>query len=418
MPCPASFRNQHRKATLVYGNKWGDYTPGGAAPVNNSPYALVHTGALRYAYGIREVEKTVMDKRYIGILVNDSWYRRIPSGRTYHESLPCYEKAGKLHGVTPCFFRLKDIKPGQPFVHAYVKSEIGYKRCLIPVPSVIHNRTLYTNKQPKAAIRRLAEDGKRIFNEWNRYGKGYIHERLMEEPSLRPHLPVTRPATPAAIRDMMGDYSKLILKPNSSSIGLGIMKLEEAANGVWLLHGAAKNGRKIAFRPPDIPAIVRRKLRSRPYLVQQLLPLATYCGRPFDLRVSVQRNETGDWQVTGIAAKVAKPGAFRTNVAQGGVVYSLDKVLGPYPELNPEQVRAAIGDFSLRVACQLSRHLPRLADIGLDVGLTEHGFPMFIECNGRDLRYSFQQGNMLDAFQQIYSNPVGFAKYLLESGDR
>jgi hypothetical protein len=87
--------------------------------------------------------------------------------------------------------------------------------------------------------------------------------------------------------------------------------------------------------------------------------------------------------VTGIAAKVAKPGAFRTNVAQGGVVYSLDKVLGPYPQLNPEEVRAAIGDFSLRVACQLSRHLPRLADIGLDVGLTEHGFPMFIDDNVR-----------------------------------
>ncbi|TMV53069.1 YheC/YheD family protein [Paenibacillus mesophilus] len=356
-----------------------------------------------------------MDQRFIGILVGDSWYRRIPNGRTYHESLPCYEKAGKLHGVTPCYFRLKDIHPGQPFITAYVKTEEGYKRCRIPAPAVIHNRTLYTRKRPKLAIRRLVEDGKRIFNEWNRYGKGYIHQLLMTEPTLRPHLPHTREATPSAIKEMMALFPRLILKPNSSSIGMGIMKLERTEHG-WLLHGAAK-GRAIAFRE-TLPAVIRRKLKSRPYLVQQLLPLATYNGRPFDLRVSVQRNETGDWQITGIAAKVAKPGAFRTNVAQGGVVYTLDKVLEAYPNLHKEAVRHGISDFSLRVAYHLSRFLPQLADIGLDVGLTEHGFPMFIECNGRDLRYSFQQGNMPDTFQQIYSNPVGFAKYLLESGDR
>lgn len=354
-----------------------------------------------------------MDNRFVGILVGDAWFRRIPSGLAYHESLPCYEKAGQLHGVTPCYFRLKDIQPGQTYIRAYIKTNEGYRLCRIPAPGVIHNRTLYTKKRPKLAIRRLVEDGKHIFNEWNRYGKGYIHQLLMTDPALRPHLPVTQAATPSAVKEMMAAYPQLILKPNSSSIGSGIMKLERTERG-WLLHGAAR-GRTIAFRE-TLPSILRRKLKSRPYLVQQLLPLATYNGRPFDLRVSVQRNETGEWQITGIAAKVAKPGAFRTNVAQGGVVYRLDQVLQTYPGLAVEPTRQAIGEFSLKVACHLSRFLPRLADIGLDIGLTEHGFPMFIECNGRDLRYSFQKGNMPDTFQQSYSNPLGFAKYLLESG--
>ncbi|MDF2726349.1 MAG: yheD 4 [Paenibacillus sp.] len=356
-----------------------------------------------------------MNTRFIGVLLNDSWFRGIKSGRTYHESLSNYEAAGRLHGVKPCFFRLKDIAPGQSYIYAYVKTDYGYKRCWIPAPSVIHNRTLYTKKQPQLAIRRLIDDGKTIFNMWNRYGKGYIHELLMMEPSIRPHLPVTRNATPEAIKQMMADYSQLILKPSSSSIGIGIMKLEQTERG-WLAHGVSSRKQPIAFRSV-LPAQIRRKLRARHYLVQQLLPLATYNDRPFDLRVSVQRNETGDWVITGIAAKVAKPGAFRTNVAQGGVVYTLEKVLEPYRHLHPEDVRLAVGDFSLRVAHQLSRHLPNLADIGLDIGLTEYGFPMFIECNGRDLRYSFQQGNMLDAFQRTYSNPVGYAKHLLETGD-
>ncbi|PYI52089.1 YheC/YheD family protein [Paenibacillus flagellatus] len=353
-----------------------------------------------------------MDNRYVGVLVNDSWFRGIPEGRMGHESLPCYERAGRLYGVTPCFFRLKDVRPGSALVNAYVKTERGYRRCRIPVPAVIHNRTLYTNPRPKRAIRELVRDGKRIFNEWNRYGKGYIHDLLMQDDSLRPHLPVTREATPDALRDMMESYASLILKPNSSSIGKGIMKLERTPEG-WLVRGALGGGKTIAFRS-RLPQAVRRKLQARPYLVQQLLPLATYLGRPFDLRVSVQRDFTGDWQVTGIAAKVAKRGSFRTNVAQGGVVYPLEKVLEAYPRLNADTVRQSVCEFSLRVARQLSGELPHLADIGLDVGLTEYGYPMFIECNGRDLRYSFQKGSMPDEFQRTYSNPIGYAKYLLD----
>lgn len=353
-----------------------------------------------------------MNRPFVGILVSDAWYRGIPSGRTYHESLPCYEQAGQLHGVTPCYFRLKDIQPGQAYIQAYVKMDGHYRRMRIPAPKVIHNRTLHTKPKPRQAVHRLVDDGKLIFNEANRYGKGYIHELLMEDVSLRPHLPVTRFATAVTVQEMMREFLKLIIKPNSSSIGKGIMKLERTETG-WRLHGAAK-GKPIVFRE-KLPQTLLRKLRSRAYLVQQLLPLATFQGRSFDLRVSVQRDETGDWQVTGIAAKVAKPGAYRTNVAQGGVVYSLERVLDEYP-LQAEAVQLAVAEFSLRVARQLSHSLPGLADIGLDVGVTEHGFPMFIECNGRDLRYSFRKGNMHDAFQCTYSNPIGYAKYLLENG--
>lgn len=359
-----------------------------------------------------------MEHRFVGILVNDSWYRAIPGGRMYHESLLNYEYAGRQHGVVPCFFRIRDIRPGQREIVAYVRTAAGYRKCRIPAPKVIHNRTLYTkNRRPLRDIRALVNDGKLVFNEWNRYGKHRIHEVLMEDPSLREHLPETRVATPDNIREMMEAHDQLILKPNSGSIGKGVMKLERAGEGVWLLHGAARGGRAIAFRK-RLPAAARRKLAARTYLVQQRLPLATYNGKPFDLRVSVQRDETGNWQMTGIAAKVAKKSAYVTNVARGGTVCTLEDVLAPYPALHPAAVRAGIRDFSLRVAEQLSRHLPHLADIGLDVGLTEHGFPMFIECNGRDLRYSFLKGNMPEAFRRTYSNPIGYAKYLLDRVER
>lgn len=358
-----------------------------------------------------------MYNRYVGIMVNASTYRRIPSGKTSHESLPCYEEAGRLHGVTPCFFRLKDILPGRSTVKAYTKSEYGYRKREIPVPTVIHNRSLYFKPGCITKIRELVRDGKRIFNEWNRYGKKQIHDLLSQDPDMRPHLPVTVIATDGHLRDMMQAYSALIIKPNSSSIGRGIMKLERLGDG-WLLdYPANRSGRirkKVKFRH-RIPRVLQAKLRGPAYLIQECLPLATYRDRPFDLRVTVQRNETGEWTVAGIAAKVARRNVFLTNVAQGGTVYPLEKVLTEYPDLDPVQTKCRIEYFCLGVAGRLSRHLPHLADIGLDVGITKEGKPLFIECNGRDLRICFEKAGMQPEFQSTYCNPIGYAKYLLDN---
>src|SRR5690606_32997126 len=119
---------------------------------------------------------------------------------------------------------------------------------------------------------------------------------------------------------MMQQYNSLIIKPNSSSIGRGIMKLERTEDGWKLLYPSVNNHKiwKTSTFKQSMPKVLINRICRKPYVIQQCLPLATYDGRPFDLRVSVQRNINGGWQVSGIAGKVAKKAAFLTNVAQGG----------------------------------------------------------------------------------------------------
>ena len=63
---------------------------------------------------------------------------------------------------------------------------------------------------------------------------------------------------------------------------------------------------------------------------------------------------------------------------------------------------------------ELEEHLPGLADVGLDLAIARDGFPYFIECNGRDQRYSFLNGGMVDTWKQTYFNPMGYARFLLD----
>lgn len=238
----------------------------------------------------------------------------------------------------------------------------------------------------------------------------------MLAPEFWPHLPETLPATPLTLRHMMSRYRSLIIKPSKGSIGRGIMKLERTEGGWQLTCPVLRHGKRVWRRfkfVRRLPPVLRRRLSRRPHIVQQCLPLAEVDGRPFDLRVSVQRGDDGLWRVTGLVAKIAGKGKFVTNVAQGGKVARFDTILEKFPHLDGPAVMNAVAEFSLRVALHLSEYLPDLADIGLDVGIDSSGKPLFIECNCKDQRYSFGKAGMIETWRETYRNPIGYAHFLL-----
>ncbi|MGG1554664.1 YheC/YheD family protein [Paenibacillus ferrarius] len=360
---------------------------------------------------------------YVGILVNDTLFAGIPNGHTLYEEISFYRDACKQYKLTPCYFRMQDVHLPSMKVHAYVQQESCTERMWIDLPKVIHNRAIFLDAASNQILEQWTQRGIHLFNRWNRYSKMRIHNLLLKNEQIRPHLPSTYPATLANVKMMMASYTSLILKPTNSSIGRGIMKLEKLPSGRWKLTYPAsmkltnRVWRKFLFRK-GLPLTLRRKIASTSYLIQQCLPLATVNGRPFDLRVSVQRGSSGEWGITGIVAKVASRKHFLTNVAQGGKVATLPDLLSAaYPHLDPEAVCCRVAEFSLLVARHLSSELPALADLGLDVGITTEGFPLFIECNGKDQRYSFKEAGMQDNWKSTYYNPMAYAKYLL-SGEK
>ncbi len=357
-----------------------------------------------------------MNRPYVGVLVNQRLYKGIERGRTAHESLYQYVLAGNEYEVTPCFFRLQDVRPGHPTIRAYVSQGLGFIRKEIPTPHIIHNRAMYRSRISNKKLLLLTRSGMTIFNQFTRYNKYRIHQILLQHSEIRVSLPETEMATADSIKSMMTRHHTLILKPNNGSIGKGIMKLEKSANNCWTIYyrgNAQGTYRHYTFRT-RLPLFLQRIIQKQKYLVQQRLPLAEFEGRPYDFRISVQRDQTGDWNVTGIVGKAAASRSFITNVAQGGKVHPLETIVESNNTQSSAYIREQLTQFSLTVATHLSHHLPYLADIGLDVGITPDGFPLFIECNCRDLRYSFLKAGLIKQWMNTYWNPIGYAKYLIE----
>jgi hypothetical protein len=358
-----------------------------------------------------------MKVSYVGILLNQSMYRGIPTGRTQTEVLAFYEEGARLYGLKPCYLRLDDLKPNQVTVPAYIKSGGKYRRVHIPVPRVIHNRALLFRAREKIKLNKIAEGRFIVFNRWNRYSKFYIHSLLWINSDFRSHMAHTVSGTVENLRQMMKVHDVLFIKPNSGSIGVGIMRLVRIDKSWRLSYAVWENGRKQwrhTLFTDTLPSHLVRKLQTRRFHIQEGLPLATYKGHPFDLRVSVQKDISGEWQVTGMVGKVAAAGKFLSNVGQGGKAQPLSVLLTEYPELQTETVESQVGEFALCVVQQLEKTLHGLSDVGLDIGLTKEGVPLFIECNGRDQRYAFRNARMIKEWKATYANPMGYARYLLD----
>jgi glutathione synthase/RimK-type ligase-like ATP-grasp enzyme len=351
-------------------------------------------------------------RQFIGIMLNDFTYQRIPFGQTSHEQLPFYEEAGNHYGLIPCYFRMGDIEPGMKQIQAFVMDkDQRYKIMSVPTPKVIHNRSYSRENGPhKRKIERLMEEGIVIFNLWTRYDKLRISNLLMQYDHLQPFLPDTLAATPTHIFEMLNRYDSLIVKPSFGSLGSGIMKIEKKGKEYLLNH--LTKGLKITFSE-ELPALFLKEISARLYIVQEFIPLLTFEGRPFDLRVSVQRNGTGSWQVTGICGKAAKMGSFVTNVATGGSIFVFEELLRQ-SELNAEIVKKNTEKVAIQFAKALGNQLEGLADVGFDIGLRQNGEPVLIECNFKDLRYSFRLANMLEEWKQTYFNPVAYGRYIYD----
>lgn len=345
-------------------------------------------------------------KGTMGVLLDDRVWRGIRKGRTGHERLSFYNKAAKKNNIKILYFSLPLLRLTKGKVKGYVYRNGTYKLVNKKIPKVIHNRSMSGNQQRLAGLCRRSF----VFNERTRYSKYKVHRLLTSKTQLRPHLPSTKTLTKENLKKMMKKFDSLYLKPVSSSVGKGIMRLDRINGKRWRLKGGLKS---IKDNEKKMVQIVHKKLKGRNYLISETIPLAKYKNKPFDIRVSVQKSGDGDWQITGMVGKVAAKGSHVTNVARGGKVKRCEQLFSSCG-LNVEDTKKEIERVSLKFAERLGEKLSHLADIGLDVGVDSKGHVYFIEMNGRDLRYSFGQGGLKNHWYKTYENPIKYGKYLLK----
>lgn len=196
-------------------------------------------------------------------------------------------------------------------------------------------------------------------------------------------LPRTRTFSKRALYNFLARYPKVIAKPTGGSGGAGVMMVTDSGGGSFRVHRGAR------IRTVQGKHGVYQYLRARiktSYLIQRGISLARVNGRPFDVRVMVQRKPGSRWTVTGMLAKVAGRGYIITNVKRsGGYVLPLSTAIrrSNIRGVSTSAVLARLARVALFAARRLDDYYSSQQVFGFDMGVDASGKVWIIEANLR-----------------------------------
>ncbi|NGQ96381.1 YheC/YheD family protein [Brevibacillus sp. SYP-B805] len=346
----------------------------------------------------------------IGIMLDWALMQKGIAGKQTYERLDYYAEIGKELGLEPVFFHPLhvDLKAKRVIGHFWNGTRLVPRA--IRIPAVIHNRVLSGQPSTRAIIRQLSRHYK-VYNELVVRDKGSVHQLLWKNEQLRPYLPKTRLFTRPTLVQFLGKFDVVYVKPAVGSVGEGVVRIERKGDRFLTVSS------KLRKRTDKVRLMtaMRGWVGRRRFLVQQGIPLAKYQDRTFDVRVSVQRDGTREWCVSGMVAKVSNRYNKLSNLARGGHAVPLDQVLASlFPQEKIAQVKSRLAVAARMIAKEYAKHFPSLADLGLDMGIDREGNPYLIEVNVRDQRYSFFEAGELEMFKRTYRHPLEYGKSLFK----
>lgn len=229
---------------------------------------------------------------------------------------------------------------------------------------------------------------------WSKIKKFRI---LAESGRIRPHLPDTRPFSREALDSFLDRYRRVVVKPTGGSGGQGVLFVTKKSDGYRLRSGTKT---KTVSRRETLHDLLHERTAGRRHLVQRRIRLARVAGRPFDVRVMVQRRRKKTrWKVTAKLVRIAGRGWLITNTARSGgrvatfagAVRRSDIRGADLPEGGIRRLERRIDRLCLRAARRLGRRCRKLRIVGFDIGVDRGGKPWIIEANFRPSKKLFKR---------------------------
>lgn len=321
--------------------------------------------------------------------------------------------AAKL-GASAFVLTPRDVDPSKESVLGYVISGRRWAVKRFPVPDVVYDRIQSrgwereaASEQAKAYLQsfpHLSFFNSGFFDKWE------LYEKVVSNPHISRYLPETAQLTDAEdLRSFLRRHQSIFVKPAGGSLGRGVVRIRRINGGYeWRRGGRIQRTSRFDVLYNNISRI---KGRAR-YIMQPDLRLATFGGSPFDVRLLMQKDSTGEWKRTKTYARVAARGSLTSNLSRGGTGMGLGYVLrsrfGRSGPLISRRIRAAAGSIVQGLDEVLG---PNLGEVGLDLGVSGKGRIWLIEVNSKPYRKVFTAGPKIGTFRS-FRRPMAFARYL------
>lgn len=314
-------------------------------------------------------------------------------------------------------FSPHDIHWDNKTITGYTLGKNGWVKRLFPLPDVVYPRRSGCSAFNRQVRKKLQCTGCTFLNP-PLIGKWQSYKILAAHPILKNYLPDTNLVSDFnRVDQMINKYRIVYMKPVAGSQGRNIIKiaLKDRPNRYhyqYQMNNQMYNG--TSANMSGLRRSLRRVMGNQTYIVQNQINLLRSEGNILDVRVLVQKDDTGNFTVTGKACRVGKPGSITSNISAGGHGSKLNLVLARnFSE--PKQRQSIIDEIDM-VACEAAKVLEASAsgpigELGIDIGIDRSGKIWFIEANLRPARKLFSMIGESEVRMNSIIKPLLYCRY-------
>lgn len=310
-------------------------------------------------------------------------------------------------------FTPQDVDLGKKRISAYEWTEQGWVRTIRNYPPIAIDIGYYTKPSIQQKVRQIRHPKHIPFTGYGLGNKWSVQETLANCETVSPLLiPAIQLAKAADALTFVKDCQSAVVKPLKSSWSQEHIRVTHH-NGLYLVKEHRKL--ELKYSPARFQDLLNQWKMKQAWLVQAWLPLDQAEGKPYELRILMQKNGEGRWERTASAVRERLPSA-------ASKPYAADRehLFQPLPFLRNrfgEAKALALVRQAERAADVIPPFLEqaydrRLADLGLDFAIESSGKLRLLEVGVKPDRGFVRRLHGKDAAEDSRRLPFLYAAYL------
>ncbi|WP_096439489.1 YheC/YheD family protein [Alteribacter populi] len=331
-------------------------------------------------------------------------------------------RASRIAKVNLYYFCFRDIDMKTKTIEGTYYNEHlkKWKKASFPFPDLFYNRKRrgLENRKYHTLKRALLKSGTQFINTRDGFDKWDVHKRLSESSEIKEHIPATSLfSSKEKLKEMLNEEEgSVYLKGVNASLGNEIMRVEKTTSGTYTISTYVK---QVFTKKVDNDSSLIKEIHRffgpflRHVIIQKRIDLFQVEGCLVDFRAEVQKKKNDSIVVSGVVARIGKPGSPITSKTSEDHYMTIEEFIKRYYS-HDHNLKSQINGFLKKVYEAVEQEYGRFAELGIDIGLDQEGRLWLIECNGTSGKSAFC--NAYDGRKRLraFTRPLLYGKNVLK----
>jgi hypothetical protein len=322
-----------------------------------------------------------------------------------------YNRFADGENVRLISFTPRKIRWRRKRVKGFYYSDGIIKERWFPFPDAIYNQCF--NNRANKITSYLGFN--KVFNRINRFNKWHVYNILEATPNydLKNFVPETLIFNKKNLFQYLDKHYAVFLKPCYGSFADNIYRIRYDKEIMKYHIYTTNTTPRFSFEDPSLLFNkINELVGRRKYIVQSEISMKKLNKDLFDIRMILQKDNSGQWGITTAFSRITPYRSIITNnMYKKKFLHELLSDL-LYSQEKQKQITKNLYETSIKTALALEQSLGHLGEISVDFTITDQDEIKIIEVNGKPSKALIDELNDENIINLFYSKPIEYLTFL------